>query len=52
MAACLMLTAMIRPGLDQWGAFGQEVWLASLRRHEGKSIEQIILETYPEEGTR
>ena len=52
MAACLMLTAMIRPGLDQWGAFGQEVWLASLRRHEGKSLEQIILETYPEEGTR
>lgn len=52
MAACLMLTPSIRPGLDQWGVFGQEVWLASKKRHEGKTIGQIIDEIYPQEGSR
>lgn len=49
MAACLMLDPAIRPGLDQWGVFGQEVWLASRLRHDGKTVEQIIAETYPQE---
>jgi hypothetical protein len=47
-----MLDPAIRPGLDQWGVFGQEIWLASRRRHDGKTVEQIILETYPGEGGR
>lgn len=52
MAACLMRDPAIRSGLDQWGVFSQEVWLASARRHDGKTVEQIILETYPGEGGR
>jgi hypothetical protein len=48
-AACLMLTPAIRPGLDQWNVFGQEVWARSLQRHKGKTIEQIIDATYPTE---
>lgn len=50
MAACLMLTPEIRPGLDQWNVFGQEVWTRSLERHEGKTIQQILDETYPGEA--
>ena len=49
MAACLMLTPEIRAGLDQWNVFGQEVWTRSMERHEGKTIQQILDETYPAE---
>lgn len=49
MAACLMLDTAIRPGLDQWNVFGQEVWTRSSERHRGKTVDQIITETYPEE---
>lgn len=50
LAACLMLTPEIRPGLDQWNVFGQEVWTRSLERHEGKTIQHILDETYPAEA--
>lgn len=52
MAACLMLDTTIRPGLDQWNVFSQDVWTRSLERHLGKTVEQIILEIYPGESAR
>ncbi|WP_140846727.1 hypothetical protein [Paracoccus sp. FO-3] len=52
MAACLMLTPAIRPGLERWRVFDDEVRLASLKRHEGRTVRQIIDAIYPREAGR
>ena len=47
MSACLMLNESIRPALDKWNVFENDTWKRSAERHAGKTVSQIINETFP-----